>query len=486
MTLLPLRPVAMATTCALLAGCAPLGLNPYSFSERLDPYGATAREKAGTDKDQLPHKGEPLVGDLHLAMDGLMQQRRDLWSAAGNTEVMKNLTALGLIGVTASALYKGFDSEVNKTWLRKAGLGGAAVYGGSLWLRPTQRQQIYLEGAKTLTCLALSSSPYEMTQTHFNAEVKSLREGRKHLETAFTRLAGLQFRAGSAIESERKALRAKAAFAARVFRSAERALGQIESAGPRLRDLTAQTASVTAEQVSLVSQDLETLPAALASLKGYANLLSGQELFELPTTEPQEGDGKPPDEPAGSSVSASCDRPSQGGSADPTTLDAKPKDAGDGKSNDKSKLTVTVIPADEFSDAEALRSARLELERMSESLGRAVSLVNRLARAQKQQPMPASCAGTGSLRLVPDRTSVALHEGESFQYLMRGADASRVEWLGIKPKAEWVAVQNSGSSIELRALKAPATTVQSLLELSDVKGTRSWTVEVKLCKKPTS
>ena len=89
------RLTATATALGLLvgtAGCA----SPYHFSSRLDT-------RLPSDGGEAAPASTPLAGDLHLSLAALMGQRRQLWQAAGETELMKNATAFGLIGLGAAA-----------------------------------------------------------------------------------------------------------------------------------------------------------------------------------------------------------------------------------------------------------------------------------------------------------------------------------------------------------------------------------------------
>lgn len=272
------RMTATATALALLlgtAGCA----SPYHFSSRLDT-------RLPADGGEAAPANTPLAGDLHLSLAALMGQRRQLWQAAGETELMKNATAFGLIALGAAAFYRGTRYTDNKGWMQRAGLIGAATYAGATWLEPSARQSIYLQGAMSLTCLALATAPYEMTTKdyeHLRAEIIDARKALESLASEL-RLVG-RYRKKSETWWVVRGGWNKLRWANRVLDSADVALGNIEQAGPRLRDMTALMASEVATQVNRVSKDLSELPGAIATLKPNVAKLVGADVFAPPKKE---------------------------------------------------------------------------------------------------------------------------------------------------------------------------------------------------------
>lgn len=270
------RLTATAVALALLmgsVGCA----SPYHFSPLLH----TRQPQPGA---QPP--SPPLAGDLHLSLEALMDQRRLLWQAAGEAEQMKTATALGLIGLGAAALYRGARYTDNTGWMQRAGLVGATAWAGATWLEPSARQSIYLQGAVSLTCLALATAPYEMTVDEYNAirdDIRKARNGLEQLATAL-RLAGRYEKHSETWWLVRGGWN-KLRWANRVLDSADVAMGNIEQAGPRLRDMAALLTSDVATHVNRVTKDLNELPSALASLKLNAAKLVGADVFAPPKKE---------------------------------------------------------------------------------------------------------------------------------------------------------------------------------------------------------
>jgi hypothetical protein len=505
------RALALTAMALATSGCA---LNPFVFSERLDTF--TPRGTDGTllRAPRPAHRGEPLVGDLDLALVALMDQRRLLWAAAGDTETMKNATALGLIALGAVAAYKGLESELNRRWLARAGLSGAAVYGGAQWLEPSKRQQVYLEGAKSLTCLALATAPYEMKAKDFDDARSETRKAHAALERLFStlRIVG-DFRGN---DHERFIVRGawkKARFADAVLRQAEAALGNLEAMGPRLRDLTAQLAGTTADKAAAVSRDLSDLKSALAALKVDANLVIGAQLFEVPkrTDEPgvpapagapavNEGDDQPEacptrsaPPPAGSASGAAASPPA----AKTGAAAAAPKAPGAGSAvppaaASRPPLTPPQQPLapDEVEWKRArLAEIHAALNELNAPLGAVLSLLRRLEAARLESNLPPGCEQTSAFRVLPSERVMRLMPGERAEFAVSGSPAAPVaRLLGTVPAAgelEVVTLDGRGSPAErlvrLSAAPTVARELNTVLVVSDSARQREVSIKVRVC-----
>ena len=318
----PQRLTAIVMAAAMdPAGCA----SPFRFSPRVDT------QLPLPDGGPAPAKDQILAGNLHLALAALQDQRRMLWAAADETETMKNATALGLIGLGTAGVYRGLRGTESKGWLERAGLLASATFIGAEWLQPRARQTIYLAGASSLTCLALSTAPYEMPIKEYNDIRTNTATARSALEALATalRLVGRYSYKSDTYYLVRGGWN-KLRWASRVLENADNALGNIEAVGPRLRDLTAETASEVAKQIDGVSRDLSRLTAALAQLKPNANALMGSEVFPPPKKDvdvPAPGAPPPPksaddSEPEKSpEPDASCKAAAPTPSADPAVTE---------------------------------------------------------------------------------------------------------------------------------------------------------------------
>jgi hypothetical protein len=514
------RPAVAASIGALAlvcSGCA----GPYQFSPRLDTY-LPAEGVARTNKSRH------LAGELDLALAGLMDQRRLLWAAAGETEQMKNATALGLIGLGAAGIYRGLRGEESKGWLQRAGLLAGATYAGATWLEPDARQKIYLQGAMSLTCLALSTSAYEMNAADYAETRKAVDEARKGLEqlASALRLVGRYDRNSDDWWLVRNGWN-KLRWASGVLANADKALGNIERTGPRLRDETAIVASEVARQVNLVSRDLSRLPEALAQIKPNATLLLGADFSAPPPKESVDKDapGQPAKEDSksgsaddgGECKSTSAPDPAPApeaasaaaSAASAAATSAKAASAAAQRAEKSAKWSASSARvASLAASAAALSAARAAAsapaaapapapastlrERLATAmaqldlhLGTVVSFVQRTAAARSTLSLPPGC-GTDLPTLLPADRSIVLKPGESFQFVMKG-DAGRLSVDALGPALPRdvldisMPVSGADSSLRLAAagqVKQPANTV---LRVSDSKGRVSHELSVKVC-----
>lgn len=549
-------PVRRASVLALaavvaLSGCA----SAYNFSPRLDTHVPGAAGKAPADRDAKAG----LAGDLDLALAGLMDQRRQLWTAAGELDQLKNATVLGLIGLGAAGLYRGLESDLNKGWLARAGLLASATYTGAQWLEPDARRQVNLQGATALTCLALATAPYEMRkkeQADLKIAINGARQGLEELASAL-RSVGRVTKGSDTYWLVRNGWN-KLRFASGVLRSADAAMGTIEATGPRLRDATALLASDTADQVSRVTRRLEDLPAALETLKPNVALLIGTPLPSPPTQprddEPLGVDGavKPAasndgDSDAGATgAAASCKADDAadkvggaGAKGGPAAADAATPGASEQRlaaiegalqaierrlglaakaqpqaapastpaqlakaqaeqqaaqrqaavqaAEDKAELARQ--RRQEAADLPALsQRLRAAMAQLDQHLGAVNSFALRVTSAQKRQTLPKACQATATVVLVPERRSITLQAGESFQYLLEGdtgraevtlvGDALGRELLDISMP---LGASASGTAVRLTAGAGVGKPANAVVRLADSRGKQSWDIAVKLC-----
>ena len=482
-----------------LSGC--MSLNPYKFSERLDTI-EMKRTKAP--------RGEPLAGDLDMALDALMHQRRLLWEGAGDTETMKNMTALALVGVTSQAIYKGLLAEIPKRWLQRTGLAGAALYTGGQWLEPSKRQQVYLAGSTALSCLALTSAPYEMKQIEFNNAKTDLAKARAYLEEVFSILRTMGA-TGPRDSHDSQVVRGawgKAVFADKVLSATERALGSIEQAGPHLRDMTALLTEETAKATLAFSRDLTTLPDVLKSLRPNATLFAGgADIFKLPEPDKESPDANIPpktnEEKPKTPSDVTC-KPPTASDPDPVATALTPAQvlaaqnaaaaaaaaaaAKAAKTEaDRAEAASTVAVAWRKDRMLALTKALTDL---SQPLGASISLVRRLNEARSTQQLPKACTGEDGVRhvkMVPDIDSLTMYPGQSFQFVFEGDEGrAKAHFIGAAIPSTQLSVaqltEMRTTTVRVMAGAKVLDEAQTTLQMSDSRGAVTRSVSVMLCK----
>lgn len=538
--LLAKRISVCAVALALLlssTGCA----TPYVFSNRLD-----TRLQPASSPVEAERKGA-LAGDLHLSLEALMDQRRLFWLEAGQIEQMKNATALGLIGLGAAGLYRGLQGDSSSGWLKRAGLLSAATYAGASWFEPSERQKIYLQGALSLTCLSLATAPYEMSKDDYiklKEDIADSRAGVEALASA-VRMVG----AYSPYSDTWWLVRGgwnKLRWASKVLDSADVAMGNLEKAGPRLRDMSAMTASEVATQVNRISKDLSQVTDAIAKLKPNANLLIGSVVFppepkdQADEDAPVAGGAGPNSEKEAGKESASKDAQCSASAPVPTPTpestpapalapelakavkqataaaaaasaaaglakrDASRSAGSANKAAEAAKLAVAAATS-AASAAEAMAKLKTDEERtrdaliarlraasdkIDKSLGSVISFVQRVAQAQRADALPAAC-GSAAVTLVPAKDSIVLQPGERFQFLLQG-DSGRAsaEILGMGLPGDLLdlsmPLSQSSSIVRITASQqAPKTVVNTVVRISDSKGQQNFDIAVKLCPKPS-
>lgn len=489
------RTCAALVALVLLAGSAGCA-SPYRFSPRLDTRLPAA------DGTTPKTAGDALAGGLDLSLAALMDQRREFWQAAGEVEVMKNVTAFGLIGLGAVGMYRGLQGEASRHWLERAGLIAAATYAGASWLEPSARQSIYLAGAMSLSCLALVTAPYEMPLTDYKALRRQVADSRAAAESLASalRLVGRYESRGDMWWLARGGWN-KLRWANRVLDSADTAMGNIEQAGPRLRDMTAMLASEVAIQIKHTSKDLSELPAALAKLKPDANALLGSEVFPPPKKDDVDGD--PPKNATDNASRSEADAKEARKDTDPqcsavTAPEAvKPPAAApsapraDPKTPNKEaarKARARASPpatrdTDAYRDFEAhLREAMTELDK---HLGPVTSFVQRVSAARQGLTLPVAC-GAATVKLVPAKSELVLQPGESFQFVLQGdSGKAGAELLGDPLPREVLDVSmplmRASTVVRLTAGARVPRLANTVLRISDSKGQQHFDIGVKVC-----
>lgn len=164
-----------------VTGCS--STNPYQRSKRVDvPIAQLGREEV-----RNAH-AERFAGNLHGALGVLKDQRREWYDSLSTQARVRAVTQLGLLGITAAALYSGLKSGVttdhDKTRLAMAGAVGFAAYSGSTWFVNPNQELAYVEGIRELTCAMMNIEPLRMSAVDFSR----MRQERQALTEAINAL----------------------------------------------------------------------------------------------------------------------------------------------------------------------------------------------------------------------------------------------------------------------------------------------------------
>ncbi|WP_418129972.1 hypothetical protein ABL849_30500 [Variovorax sp. 375MFSha3.1] len=148
-----------------IAGCS--SIDPYQRSKRADiPINQLGYEEVAL------ANARPLAGNLQGALGALKDQRREWFDSLSAQARVRTMTQLGLLGVTAAALYGGLKSGVTsdreKTRLAMAGAVGFTAYSASNWFVNPNQEKAYVEGVLGLTCAMLTIEPLRLEVGSFD------------------------------------------------------------------------------------------------------------------------------------------------------------------------------------------------------------------------------------------------------------------------------------------------------------------------------
>lgn len=154
-----------AALALTIAGCS--SIDPYQRSKRAD----LPINQLGEEEVTLAN-ARPLAGHLQGALGALKDQRREWYESLSAQARVRTMTQLGLLGVTALALYGGLKSGVTsdreKSRLAAAGAVGFAAYSASNWFVNPHQEQAYVEGVLGLTCAMLTIEPLRLDIASFD------------------------------------------------------------------------------------------------------------------------------------------------------------------------------------------------------------------------------------------------------------------------------------------------------------------------------
>lgn len=149
-----LRRLLGVAAVVVLGGCALFDPHP-----RVDEL--TASFATGTD-------GITFAGGLGEAIDAALAQREAYADAASQYSIVRNVTAVGLAGASASALYLGLvDASVSNV-IAGLGVGAAGVFGLGQYLDSPPRQRLYFGASQAIGCAILAARPYMVETGEFD------------------------------------------------------------------------------------------------------------------------------------------------------------------------------------------------------------------------------------------------------------------------------------------------------------------------------
>jgi hypothetical protein len=299
------RGVAAGLAVAVV-GCS--STNPYQRSQRVDvPIAQLGREEI-----RNAH-AERLAGNLHGALGVLKDQRREWYDSLSTQARVRAVTQLGLLGITAAALYSGLKSGVttdhDKKRLALAGALGFAAYSGSTWFVNPNQEQAYVDGIRELTCAMLNIEPLRMSHARFREmqhEREALRQAidaldKKVLEAEATR----RYPRKSRLPWARVRVEAKDALwrARRTLTSTQQLLDQLDNSGVVLMREGDLVFARVAARINAAHKDI-TPPETLAT-QG-AGIIKSFRSVKIDQASESSGGAAPNPQPAGAAAPAAA------------------------------------------------------------------------------------------------------------------------------------------------------------------------------------
>ncbi len=111
--------------------------------------------------------------DLHNAIDYAQRAIDKYKDAAGDQATLTTVMGLGLIPLGAAALGFGITGG-NPNIVTALGLGGAAGYASGSWLSSKDRQLIYIEGMKAMSCAIGAVQPLNIPRNEIKTDLDKL------------------------------------------------------------------------------------------------------------------------------------------------------------------------------------------------------------------------------------------------------------------------------------------------------------------------
>jgi len=100
--------------------------------------------------------------------------RYSYYNAVGNDSILRNTVGLGIIPLSALALYRGVASTNHAHNIAALGIGAASLYLGGSYLQSSPRQKVYLAGSQAIGCALLAVRPLLMSVTDYQALLTDL------------------------------------------------------------------------------------------------------------------------------------------------------------------------------------------------------------------------------------------------------------------------------------------------------------------------
>lgn len=273
----------------------------------IDPYVRATEVDAldGPTAAGLPAENLARNSALSKSIVATAAQRKAYYDAVSDRAKLRNGLPLLLVPIGAMALYKGVASdggESTRKLLLKEGLVGATAFGLGGYYTSTAREQIYLAGAKALSCSIYAMTPYSLPmRIDERLSITELEHdfvAAGAVESAATDVRAIknatppnQVTVHSQLQAFLTRSDASLAAARLAYQQAATTQSSIESAAATLRAATENVISEVNVQLSTLEPDLSAILTLVESLPANAQRLVPGGKFSRAAAP---GDVKPP------------------------------------------------------------------------------------------------------------------------------------------------------------------------------------------------
>lgn len=264
--------------CALASACAACAIvDPYVYPKKKEYPDAVLLARMPT---------QQFAGHIGPAISYADQWRFTYVRAASQHATMRNVSAVALIPLSATALFYGTTGHGSGDRITRLALGGASIYGANQFLTSNPRQELYLQGAHALTCAIAASRPFIVTNTWLDSlhqESNRLIDDLSELERAQVNLQS-QISASALAPTNKTLIAAKDAEikAAKAIADARALLAKSEVAqmeigrsGQTLMNTVRSITDFVDSQIASTQPDLQTLRTLVTGLGDVAAGFAG-------------------------------------------------------------------------------------------------------------------------------------------------------------------------------------------------------------------
>ncbi|WP_257386329.1 hypothetical protein [Tahibacter caeni] len=383
--------IAAALLAAGLSGCAvgPIAHDNKPMRDK-DGFFVAAAQTGSDGAANAPARGGRCTDDFEPSYCNALEladgYRRGYMRRAGRISTLRETSGLLAIPAAAAALYYGLSGrEVFNDRILRLSVGAAGVYAAGNWSLKATREQVYLSGARAMTCAAIQSLQFVVPKAIANKNIGDvLADLRARIDTLQATLER-----GRLSDTVREQAIGAVNDASDVYANLSYLHGETKRAGIILSARVLMIDAQVREAVSRNSPTLDSLRELLGGLQGYAKTFGSDRVIAAPAQVEQ----------------------------------------GTASSADSAELAAQAIRED--------AKAREDMSALSRSVGEARVYLRHADSAKTSFEAVAACAPEGgrTFQILPDSGSVEITATQSYSITINDRVGHPVVALGGTPNA---------------------------------------------------